>query len=237
MKTPNTLALVVLGMALSSSALANSTGIPGRAKIGCTGSGCHTGGTAPTLTFDAPATVAPGQTIDLLVMVEDPQEAAMPKAGINLEAESGALLADADGVLKPLLGQLVHASPVPFDGEMVHFMFQWTAPDTLGPVTLYAAVNSVNGDFSAPGDMSALIEATITVAEAGAGGGGGEGGTPGGGGGTDTASPDGGVDDGGDSGGSSGGCQLEPGRAPVSGRGLAFGGLLILALRRRIRRR
>ena len=195
--------------------------------------------------------VAPGETVDLMLTAAGPQAGGMAKAGLNVEADDGTLIPDADGVTKALLGQLVQSAPVPFDGDSVQFMFQWTAPDTAGPVTIYAAVNSVNGDFNTTGDNSAVIEATIQVGDAAGGAGGepGTGGDPGsaggligaGGepatGGTPVTGADAGVDDTSDSGGDSGGCQTQPGKAPLSGLGAAFAGLGLLTFRRRLRRR
>lgn len=226
-------ALSVLSLLTTSTALANSTGLPGRARVGCSEARCHTGGTVPTLAFETPTgVVAPGETVDLMITAAGPQAGGLAKAGINVEADDGTLIPDADGVTKALLGQLVHSAPVPFDGDTVQFMFQWTAPETTGPVTIYAAVNSVNGDFNTTGDNSAVIEATIQVGQA-AGGAGGEPGT----GGTPATDADAGVDGTSDSGGGSSGCQTQPGRAPLSGLAGAFAGLGLLAFRRRLRRR
>jgi hypothetical protein len=243
--------LSVLSLFTASTALANSTGLPGRARVGCSEARCHVGGTAPSLVFETPTgAVGPGETVNLMLTAMGPQAGGMAKAGINVEADDGTLIPDADGVTKALLGQLVHSTPVPFDGDTVQFMFQWTAPETTGPVTIYAAVNSVNGDFSTTGDNSAVIEATIQVGEAagGAGGAPGAGGDPGsaggligvggesGTGGTPTTDADAGVDDTSDSGGDSGGCQTQPGKAPLSGLAAAFAGLGLLTFRRRLRR-
>jgi MYXO-CTERM domain-containing protein len=243
---PSALALALLSVS-ATTASANSLGAPGRTQLGCTGGGCHMGGTAPSLTFDAPATVGLGETVDLTITVTGAQAgAAAPKAGIGIQAESGTLTADAAGRLKSLLGELVHSAPAEFEGDSVTFDFQWTAPATPGPVTIFAAGNSVNGDANITGDMSALVSATITVTEAG--GGGGTGGTPDGTGGTPDGTggapigpqPDAGTDDGtGDGSGGSddgGGCQARPGVAPTSGllAGLALLGLGLARRRRRL---
>jgi hypothetical protein len=245
-------ALSLLSLFAASTALANSTGLPGRARVGCAEARCHMGGTEPTLAFETPSgLVAPGATVNLMLTALGPQAGGQSKAGLNVEAGAGTLIPDADGVTRSLLGQLVHSAPVPFEGDRAMFMFQWTAPDTAGPVTIYAAVNSVNGDFNTTGDNSAVIEATIEVGDAAGGAGGepGTGGDPGsaggligvggesGTGGTPDTDADGGVDGTGDSGGDSGGCQTQPGKAPLSGLGAAFAGLGLLTFRRRLRRR
>jgi hypothetical protein len=238
---------VAFTLAVPATAAANSLGAPGRTQLGCTGGGCHMGGTAPSMTFDAPATVGLGETVDLTITLTGVQAgAAAPKAGIGIQAEGGTLTADAAGQLKSLLGELVHSGPVDFEGDSVDFTFQWTAPATPGPVTIFAAGNSVNGDANITGDMSALVSATITVAEAGGGGAGGTpdgtGGTPDGTGGApigpqpDAGTGDGtgdGSDGGGDDGG--GGCQARPGLPTTSGLAAGFA-LLGLALARRRRR-
>jgi uncharacterized protein (TIGR03382 family) len=247
----STTALVTAVAALAATnAHASRAGLSGRAESGCSMAGCHGGGTEPTVSIDGPTTLAPGATGDFTVTVTGPQAGArVPAAGFNIAAEDGTL-APADAQLKAVVAELVQNNmPAAFNGDSVTVPFRWTAPDTAGDYDLFAAGNSVNGDFVPSGDGSATTSFTVAV-EAGGGPVGGTpgpvGGTPGPVGGTPgpvggTPGPvdgapvtgtDAGVDSG-DSGGDSGGCQAAPGRsAPVAA---AFGLLALPLLRRRRR--
>lgn len=201
-------AVAMSALLVASPALANRNGIPGRAEIGCVGGGCHMGGTAPTIELSGPATLAPGESAEYMLMVSGPQVGGLnPGAGANIKATAGTLAPGSDGVFKSLLKELVHQEPVPFDGEeMVHLLFEFTAPAEAGTVTLFAAANSVNGDLQVTGDLSALTSMEIAVGDGGGeGGADGAGGEPaaGGAGGGDV---DAGTDDGGGGGGGGGGC-------------------------------
>ena len=225
----------------ASPALANRNGIPGRAQIGCVGGGCHTGGEAPTVELSGPAELAPGESAEYMLMVAGPQPgAANPGAGANIEASAGTLEPASDEVFKVQLNQLVHQEPVPFDGEeMVHLLFEFTAPEEPGTVTLFAAANSVNGDLQVTGDLSALTSMQIEVAEGGGeGGADGAGGEPAAGGSGGGDEPDAGPGDGdGGGGGGGGGCQQLPGRGGPALLGVlalsALGGVFGRRLRRR----
>lgn len=217
---------------LPEAAYAYRVGMTGKAQEGCGGAGCHMGGMAPSVSLIGPDTVAPGAEVDFILRVSGGQVA----AGANIEASDG-LLFPVDDTIQNLGGQLTHNRDyITYDeqGMQVDIMFAWQAPDTLGRVTLWAAANSVNTDGASTGDLWALTETSIEIAEGGgaggeggAGGAGGDGGAGGGQGGAD-----GGVDAG--SGGGDDGCRVAPGSSgsPVGG-ALALLGLGWVARRRR----
>lgn len=218
---------------LPGAAHAYKFGMTGKAQEGCGGGGCHMGGMAPSVELLGPDTVAPGAEVDFILRVSGGQVA----AGANIDASDG-LLFPTDETLKNLGGQLTHNGDyIAYDGQgsRVDIMFAWQAPDALGRVTLWAAANSVNTDATASGDLWALAEVSIEVAEGG--GAGGEGGVGGGAGGEGGAGGgavgvDGGVDGG--EGGGDDGCRAAPGRtgSPIGG-ALALLGLGWMIRRRR----
>jgi uncharacterized protein (TIGR03382 family) len=234
--------MVVVALA-ASTAHASRAGLTGRAESGCSMAGCHGGGTEPTVSIDGPSSLEPGATGDFSITVTGPQAGArVPAAGFNIAAEDGTL-APADAQLKAVVAELVQNNmPVSFEGDSVTVPFRWTAPAAAGDYALFAAGNSVNGDFVPSGDGSGTASFTVAV-EAGGGPVGGSpepvggspepvGGEPAPVGGEPVTGTDAGVDGGG-SGGDSGGCQAAPGRgAPLAA---AFGLLALPLLRRRRR--
>ena len=78
-------ALSLLSLFAASTALANSTGLPGRARVGCAEARCHMGGTEPTLAFETPSgLVAPGATVNLMLTAIGPQAGGQSKAGLKI---------------------------------------------------------------------------------------------------------------------------------------------------------
>lgn len=157
-----------------------SSGVVGRSgnpetNGGSTCSGCHQGGTEPTVTLSGDTAVAVGETVRYTLTISggqaDDASAPNPGGGFNVSASGGALapLSDATDVQampfpNTSLVEVTHTEPKPVDGmgEVV-FEFQWTAPGVPGDVTLYGAGNSVNGNFSPTGDAAATDQLTITV--------------------------------------------------------------------------
>jgi uncharacterized protein (TIGR03382 family) len=186
---------VLAACLLSGSALANSTGQTGRsgkqANMTCMGSGCHSGGAAPTVTLEGPDTLEAGATGNYkLIITGGPGT----RAGFNVAVSSGDLRAGSGQ--RKAADELTHSAPRNFSSGRVEFDFTLVAPATGGNITLFGAGNSTNGNFAETGDGSAQAQKTITVT----------GGTPGGG-------NNGGDDEGG------GGCAAAGG-APLLGAAL-----------------
>ena len=148
-----------------------STGIPFQAgSNGQTCTGCHNmGGVAPTVTIIGPTTVQAGQTASYTIQIQS-NAAAQTAAGIGATVRDGTN--SPTGTLTPANtetqilapGELTHTAPKSADGSgLTTFEFSWTAPTTVGSVTMYVAGNSVNEDSGTAGDNSQAITRTITV--------------------------------------------------------------------------
>ncbi len=156
---------VMLALFAATPAMANSFGISGRAERGCTGGGCHNGGTVvPQLELTGPERLAPGETGTYMLMVTGQQpNAAHPQVGCDIQASAGTLVPN-DDTLKPMAGELTHnGGPIGFDRGSAMFSFQYTAPADNGSVTLFVAANSVDGDGTTGNDMSAAIQMLLAI--------------------------------------------------------------------------
>ena len=165
------LSFAAAGLLAAPAAHAFTMGIPGKSIDGCGGAGCHAGGVEPVVALMTPGQVAPGATVQLQLTVRGGQTA----AGATISAEAGVLL-PADDALRANGRELVqNGAALPYEGDEAVFVFDWTAPDEAGPVTLYAAGNSVNLDRLPSGDAFAVTSATIEVGDGGGAGGAGGG--------------------------------------------------------------
>lgn len=128
---------------------ANSTG-----KTGSTlknGSGCTCHGSQSTnvnVIINGPATVEPGKTENFTVTVTG---GPLSAAGVNIAASGGVL--NVRPGLQKIGDELTHTLPKNPTSGSVSFEFQFTAPTTLGNVTLYATANSVNLNGGSSGDQ------------------------------------------------------------------------------------
>jgi hypothetical protein len=159
-----TAVLAALGDAAS--ARANSTGMAGHSgKQGGICNACHSGGTAPTVAFSGPDTVAVGATVTYHFSVESAR-AAQRAAGFNV-AVSGGQLAILPDQGEHLIGaELTHTAPKRNTDNLAGWDFTWTAPTTTGPATLFGAGNSVNLNGQNSGDRASATIFAVMVIEA-----------------------------------------------------------------------
>jgi uncharacterized protein (TIGR03382 family) len=159
---------------VSSSALANSTGVTGRSgKQGqnatCTSSGCHSGGgTAPTVTLEGPDSLEPGKTGNYRIIISGGPGA---EAGFNVAVSSDDATLNAGAGSQKLSRELTHSNPRPFSNNQAVFDFTLMAPANAGTITLFGAGNSSNNNGVVTGDASALVQKTISVGGGDNGGG------------------------------------------------------------------
>jgi hypothetical protein len=167
-------------------AFANGAGVVGNSgKTGSTCNSCHSGGTAPTVAFSGPATLAAGANAQYTVTVS--ASAPTTTAGIDIATSSGTLVAVSNNI-EAVSGELVHTAPVTLNKGVATFQFTVTAPSTGGNITLYAAGLGTNGVDSTANSKAGTATMSITVTggtttsppDLGMGGGG-NGGTGGGG--------------------------------------------------------
>ncbi len=128
-----------------------SSGITGRTRKSGEGCTCH--GTNPTSSVNpvisGPQTLSIGGKATYRLTISG---GPLVRAGTNIAASSGTLGVIAGSGLKKVGEELTHTSPKAPQGGTVTFDFEYTAPNTVGTVTLYASGNSVNLDGSTDGD-------------------------------------------------------------------------------------
>jgi hypothetical protein len=138
---------IAAGLALvlaSAPAGAHKNGI---ASQGC--SGCHSGGTAPTVTITSnPATIMPGQMVTLSVNITT----AGGYAGLFMMSDVGTIASLAGQGTQILSGGVTHTAPKKAVGGVATFLVGWTAPATPGGVNLQVWAIAANGDGTQRGD-------------------------------------------------------------------------------------
>lgn len=140
-----------------------SGGITGRSgKNGQDCSSCHSGGSAPTVTLTGPAFLLHDSTRTFTFRVAGGQQVA---AGLNVALDVGTLVAT-DSETYTSNEELTHANPRPVDsnGE-VAWSFDVVAPSAAGPLTLWAAGNSVDLSGDQTGDLPGLTQLQVTVVD------------------------------------------------------------------------
>jgi hypothetical protein len=182
-------ALIAVIVLIPAVALTSSTGAPlGRAgdppfNNTCSASGCHATHTVDsgsgTLSIETPDTYTPGEPVTLRIRVS---QAGLQKAGFQVAVKDAAdqhagLLTLLDATASKTAdaqGQYVTHSvtgTVPTgDGERV-WEVQWSSPDEVGPVTIYASGVAADGNRLASGDhvytaSTTLLPSTTTAVDA-----------------------------------------------------------------------
>jgi Viral BACON domain len=140
----------------STPAHASSNGISGFSGMnGSTCTGCHSSGTAPTVTLTGPTSVASGSTSTYTLSVST---IASGSGGMDVAASAGTFTAGTG--TKVLNGEVVHSSP----SSTHSWTFSWTAPTVTATTTatLYAAaIDSFGGGT---GTLKQSITVTAPVA-------------------------------------------------------------------------
>ena len=158
--------VIVAAIGLGSrSALAFSTGITGvSGKQGSSCSACHSGGVTPTVQFEGPTQLGPGETGTFRFIVQS-QSSKQSAAGLDVAASSGTLTAISGEGEQVLSGEIIHTQPKSNDANgAASWAFTWTAPAQEGTATLFGAGNSVNLNGAQTGDKSATTTYQIAVA-------------------------------------------------------------------------
>ncbi|WP_043404340.1 MXAN_6652 family MXYO-CTERM-anchored protein [Archangium violaceum] len=146
---------------LSTPALATSTGITGQSgKDGLTCNSCHSGGTAPTVEFTGPTTLAPGATGQFSFIIRG---GPAKTGGVDLAVnQSDAVLQPGPGT-KKLGAELAHSEPKAFTGNELRFDFSLVAPARDVTLTIFGAGNSADGDRDSSGDRAASTRLQVVV--------------------------------------------------------------------------
>ncbi len=152
---------------MSSPVFANQLGVVGYSGLqGTSCSACHAAtGAAPTVTLAGPASLTPGATGTYTLTVSGGPGT---RAGMNVAVGStDAALLGVTGQTTAFSAEVHHSSPRAYSGGSATFQFQLRAPAYPGPVRLYGAGNSVNGNGGSSGDHAATTTMTVTVAGGG----------------------------------------------------------------------
>lgn len=156
---------LVLFLALVPGASARSGGISGYSGNPATNGGqicnaCHSGGITPVVTLSGPTMVAVSATNVYTLTISGGQQS---YGGFDVSANGGVLAINEIGT-QLLDGEVTHLNrrPVNASNEVV-FTFQWQAPATPGPYTLYGAGNSVNNGNGTNGDQAAADTLMVNV--------------------------------------------------------------------------
>ena len=110
---------------------------------------CHSMITGAVLTIAGPQSVSPG-TVNRYTATITGGPAVV--GGIDIAATRGTLTSLPGQGTKLLSGEIVHSTPKSFASGSVSWAFDWTAPSSSGPVQLFGAGNSADGNAKAGGD-------------------------------------------------------------------------------------
>ena len=137
------------------------SGNPGT-NNGATCAACHApGAAAPRVTITGPQVLDAGTIADYTVTISGGPGAT---GGLGVSSSDGFGDFEATGTdVHVVGGELSHTQPKAFSQGEVSFGFRWRAPAHNGPVTLYAAGNSSNGQLNLLGDGIGLQQLLVTV--------------------------------------------------------------------------
>lgn len=163
MKFPSYRAAAVLTVCLlSTSAFAykgGATSFSGKSSQTCTM--CHNGGAAPTVEISGPTTLDAGATGQYTLIIRGGPGLS---GGFNVAVDNSAASLTAGTGSKKVGSELTHSAPKPAASGEIRFDFSMMAPSSgVTSVKIFGAGNSVNGDNTVNGDMSATTTATVTI--------------------------------------------------------------------------
>jgi hypothetical protein len=159
---------LLLFCCIAANTYAYTTGISGYSgKDGKVCSECHAAGAAkPSAAIQGPTALAAGASAEYQLVIDtDVNSAASAKriAGIDIAAGAGTL-ATVNQVNQTRLidGEISHTNALP-EAKTVALSFQLTAPAQLGPLTLFGAALSADGNGGTGGDSVATTSFQVEV--------------------------------------------------------------------------
>lgn len=147
---------------LAAPCFANQLGVVGYSgKTAESCNNCHTGGATPTVTITGPSTLQAGQTGTYQLTISG---GAGSRAGMNVAVDVAAaqVLAVAGDTVS-FSNEVHHSAPKAFSGGRATFSFRLLAPTFAGPVRLFGAGNSCNGNGGSSGDRAGLATFQLQV--------------------------------------------------------------------------
>ncbi|MEN1960513.1 PQQ-dependent sugar dehydrogenase [Luteimonas sp. MJ246] len=129
---------------------------------GSTCTACHApGASVPTVTISGPQVLDAGTIAEYTVTIAGGPGAT---GGLGVSASRDAGSFSATGKDVHVVGdEISHTQPKAFANGSASFSFRWQAPAWNGPVTLYAAGNSSNGQLNLLGDGIGVRQLTVNV--------------------------------------------------------------------------
>ncbi len=149
-------------------AFAFTTGVSGHSgKSGSDCATCHGGSSAaPRATISGPDVVAPGTSATFQLVVDtDVNSAASAKRAVGIDiATGGGTLGTVvqTNATRLLNGEISHTDALP-QSKSVAVSFLLNAPMEEGPLVLFAAALSADGNGGEQGDATAVTQRTITI--------------------------------------------------------------------------
>src|SRR5690606_21009101 len=129
---------------------------------GSTCTACHAPGPAtPTVTISGPQVLDAGTIADYTVTISG-GPGVTGGLGVSASRDAGSFSATGKDV-HVIGGEISHRQPKAFANGSTSFSFRWQAPAWNGPVTLYAAGNSSNGQLDLLGDGIGTRQLTVNV--------------------------------------------------------------------------
>lgn len=151
--------------------ITGQTGYSGKdSSLTCASSMCHsTGGAVPTVKFEGPTSLEPGQTGNYTFVITGGPAV---RGGYNVATDVAGATLNAGTGSRKVSGEITHTTSKAFTSNEVRFDFTLVAPSTGTTVTLFGAGNSTNGNGEDTGDASAVTTLKVKVGDGGGGGGG-----------------------------------------------------------------
>jgi hypothetical protein len=139
------------------------TGYSGKGQVIC--NVCHSGGTAPIVSFSGPTTLTPRDTGDFTFTLQATSDLQLA-AGLNIAASAGTLRVVTQQKVQKEGDELTHTAPKLTDDQgVVTWRFRWQAPNVAGNYILYGAGNSINDNGAPSGDQASATVFFIAVGD------------------------------------------------------------------------
>jgi hypothetical protein len=130
------------------------------------GTGCHVadrGAKAPTVSFEGPTQVDPGEVATYTFVVTSQNPEVQIEAGLDVAASGGTLGILPDQQEQKIGSEITHTGPKSNVNGVASWQFTWTAPTTPGFYVLFGAGNSVDGSSTEHGDEAQITTLMIDV--------------------------------------------------------------------------
>lgn len=151
--------LVTLAAQANNGGVAGYSGKPNiNAPQGESCNQCHSGGTAPTVTLNGPASLAAGSSAEYTLVVST----GLARAGAGIAATDGVVLTPGTG-LRDSFGEMVQNAPLAPSGGQATFRFTVKAPASGTTLRLWAVGLAANNNGGTSGDRASHVTKDVTI--------------------------------------------------------------------------